>query len=187
MMKQLWQHLCLCKVQTCGVLHCVSFRFVLGHYHRCKNTSCPVCKPVRACIQKARADAANRERLERQRKITMHMQLLAHAVECVNPDCPSTNCRRIKALMSHLQTCPSSAQGVECDVCKRVRELVSIHARQCDEQGCKVPGCDAMRQQMRAATKQQEEKDARRRQLMKSWYRERAQRARSAPKSNGAL
>ncbi|KAG5178830.1 hypothetical protein JKP88DRAFT_280933 [Tribonema minus] len=98
------------------------------------------CVAPKGSCPKARADAANRERLERQRKITMHMQLLAHA----------------------------------------------IHARQCDKQGCKVPGCDAMRQQMRAALKQQEEKDARRRQLMKSWYRERAQRARSAPKSGSA-
>jgi len=46
-MKQLWKHIAGCKEARCSVPHCVSSRYVLSHYHRCKKEDCPVCKPVR--------------------------------------------------------------------------------------------------------------------------------------------
>lgn len=33
--------------------HCVSSRFVLSHYHRCKDLKCAVCAPVREVIAKS--------------------------------------------------------------------------------------------------------------------------------------
>ena len=32
--------------------HCVSSRYVLSHYHRCKDPRCAVCGPVREAIQR---------------------------------------------------------------------------------------------------------------------------------------
>ncbi len=35
------------------VPHCVSSRYVLSHYHRCKDVRCPVCGPVREAIHRS--------------------------------------------------------------------------------------------------------------------------------------
>ena len=51
-MKELWQHIAQCKDQHCLHPHCVSSRYVLSHYHRCKQRNCEVCAPVRLAIQK---------------------------------------------------------------------------------------------------------------------------------------
>ncbi|KAG5175261.1 histone acetylation protein-domain-containing protein [Tribonema minus] len=56
-MKKLLAHIADCKVQSCLVPHCVSSRFVLSHYHRCKDVTCIVCKPVREVINKNHARA----------------------------------------------------------------------------------------------------------------------------------
>ena len=52
-MKKLWEHIAVCKNQTCTVQHCLSSRYVLSHYRRCKDTRCPACRPVRETIQKS--------------------------------------------------------------------------------------------------------------------------------------
>eukprot|EP01033_Poteriospumella_lacustris_P009211 gene9211-6624_t len=41
-----------CKDQDCKVPHCVSSRYVLSHYSKCKEPQCPVCGPVRDAIKK---------------------------------------------------------------------------------------------------------------------------------------
>ena len=46
------QHIAECKDQLCQVPHCVSSRYVLSHYHRCKDPRCAVCGPVREAIQR---------------------------------------------------------------------------------------------------------------------------------------
>ncbi|OEU17226.1 DUF906-domain-containing protein [Fragilariopsis cylindrus CCMP1102] len=52
-MKRLWKHIAECKDQKCLVPHCVSSRYVLSHYHRCKDVRCPVCGPVREAIHRS--------------------------------------------------------------------------------------------------------------------------------------
>ncbi|CAM9318180.1 unnamed protein product [Ectocarpus sp. 8 AP-2014] len=52
-MKRLWKHIAECKNQQCPIPHCVSSRFVLSHYHRCKDLKCAVCAPVREVIAKS--------------------------------------------------------------------------------------------------------------------------------------
>jgi Bromodomain/TAZ zinc finger len=52
-MKKLWEHIAVCKNQTCTVQHCLSSRYVLSHYRRCKDARCPACLPVRETIQKS--------------------------------------------------------------------------------------------------------------------------------------
>lgn len=51
-MKRLWKHIAECKDQQCQMAHCVSSRYVLSHYHRCKDPRCAVCGPVREAIQR---------------------------------------------------------------------------------------------------------------------------------------
>jgi hypothetical protein len=55
-MKSLWGHIRArthrkgCDNNKCEEPHCVSSRYVLSHYHQCKDKECKVCKPVRYAI-----------------------------------------------------------------------------------------------------------------------------------------
>ena len=49
-MKELWPHLSKCHDNPCSVRHCVSSRYVLSHYHRCRGP-CEVCPQVRDAIR----------------------------------------------------------------------------------------------------------------------------------------
>ena len=46
-MKRLWRHIADCKDPQCQVAHCVSSRYVLSHYHNCKDPRRKICGPVR--------------------------------------------------------------------------------------------------------------------------------------------
>ena len=50
-MKQLWRHIAECKEQRCDVQHCISSRYVLSHYRKCKDSKCPSCEPVRQTLR----------------------------------------------------------------------------------------------------------------------------------------
>jgi len=47
-MKKLWKHISECHDKNCTYRHCLSSRYVLMHYRRCKDAKCPSCAPVRA-------------------------------------------------------------------------------------------------------------------------------------------
>ena len=49
-MKVLWKHIASCKESQCTVPHCMSSRYVLSHYRRCKGP-CNICDPVRDAIK----------------------------------------------------------------------------------------------------------------------------------------
>ncbi|CAN0572335.1 unnamed protein product, partial [Ectocarpus sp. 12 AP-2014] len=52
--KVLWRHIAQCMDASCMVPHCASSRFVMGHYHKCKEPKCRLCGPVRAIISRER-------------------------------------------------------------------------------------------------------------------------------------
>jgi len=56
-MKKLWTHISSCKDQSCPVQHCMSSRYVLSHYRRCKDSGCEACEPVREVIRESQAKA----------------------------------------------------------------------------------------------------------------------------------
>jgi len=56
-MKVLWKHIAYCKDSVCKVPHCMSSRFVLSHYRRCK-PPCNICDPVKDIIKNGEADQA---------------------------------------------------------------------------------------------------------------------------------
>ncbi len=50
-MKELWKHISGCHNSKCTYPHCLSSRYVLMHYRKCKDPRCPACAPVRASIR----------------------------------------------------------------------------------------------------------------------------------------
>lgn len=46
-MKKLWKHISDCQIQDCKYPHCLSSRYVLMHYRRCKDKYCQSCAPLR--------------------------------------------------------------------------------------------------------------------------------------------
>eukprot|EP00565_Helicotheca_tamesis_P000771 CAMPEP_0185734664 /NCGR_PEP_ID=MMETSP1171-20130828/23163_1 /TAXON_ID=374046 /ORGANISM="Helicotheca tamensis, Strain CCMP826" /LENGTH=694 /DNA_ID=CAMNT_0028404725 /DNA_START=311 /DNA_END=2395 /DNA_ORIENTATION=+ len=51
-MKRLWKHIVDCKNGECLVPHCVSSRYVLSHYYKCRDMGCNVCVPVRDAVRR---------------------------------------------------------------------------------------------------------------------------------------
>lgn len=51
-MKRLWQHISTCAKKDCDFPHCISSRYVLMHYRKCKDSTCASCQPVRIAINK---------------------------------------------------------------------------------------------------------------------------------------
>ena len=56
-MKALWKHIADCKDSYCKVRHCMSSRYLLSHYRRCK-PPCNVCDPVNEIIKNGEVDRA---------------------------------------------------------------------------------------------------------------------------------
>mmetsp|Transcript_10114 Transcript_10114/g.23330 ORF Transcript_10114/g.23330 Transcript_10114/m.23330 type:complete len:1106 (-) Transcript_10114:153-3470(-) len=112
------------------------------------------------------------QRRQRQRSIQLHMQLLAHASICRNPECPSANCEKMKNLLQHGTKCTTKVQG-GCNVCRRIWALLQIHARQCRRPMCQVPKCRQLKEQLRSLQLQQAAMDERRRLAMHEQYSQR--------------
>jgi E1A/CREB-binding protein len=102
------------------------------------------------------------ERLQRQRNLMMHIQLIEHASGCVSKTCTSSNCAKMKNYLHHASICRVKVQG-GCKICKRIWTLLRIHAQKCKKPKCPIPQCIAIREKMRQLQKQQQAMDDRRR------------------------
>jgi len=49
-MKVLWKHIAKCKDNYCKVRHCLSSRYIISHWRRCRSP-CNICVPVRELIK----------------------------------------------------------------------------------------------------------------------------------------
>lgn len=125
----------------------------------CTHTLQPIAVEPDAAEERAATDA---QRVERQKKIMAHIQLIEHASRCMSKTCQSKNCMRMKDLLNHASTCREKVQG-GCKVCKRMWTLLRIHAQKCKDRNCKVPQCLPIREKMRQIQKQQQAMDDRRR------------------------
>jgi len=56
--KELWKHISECKDNNCNFKHCLSSRWILGHYHHCKDRKCKICPPVRKAIENKEKEIA---------------------------------------------------------------------------------------------------------------------------------
>jgi len=72
---------------------------------------------------------------ERERSITLHLRLLLHTVACKS--CDSKNCKKMKDLLSHGDTCVIN----ECILCCRIKILLKTHSNLCNFDKCRVKYC----------------------------------------------
>jgi hypothetical protein len=72
--------------------------------------------------------------------------------------------------LRHESTCPTKNRG-GCPLCKRISNLLMLHARQCKEESCNVPKCHEIRDQIRQAAQRQQQMDDSRRRMMNDMYR----------------
>merc|ERR1712098_342287 len=103
-------------------------------------------------------DATSRK--VQQEQIKRHLKLLVHASHC-NRSCPSTSCRKMKALLTHGRTCKKGVEK-DCNICRRMWALLQVHARSCTrpETGskmCMVLKCCYLRRKFRQRQAQHDE------------------------------
>lgn len=68
-------------------------------------------------INELKTRLTDSERRERQQQLQRTMTLLVHASACDNPNCPSTNCNKVKQLFKHAVACQQKVQG-GCHLCR---------------------------------------------------------------------
>lgn len=158
---------------------------LVGYKHRCENCDVDVCHtcysargsqlhphPLRAIAVNQSAapqQLTDEQRKERQRSIEMHLHLLKHASSCVNKQCGSKNCVKMREFLRHGQVCSTGAKG-GCPVCKRIFNLLTLHSRACKLNNCGVQRCHELREQMRKMEMRQQQMDDRRRAMMNHVY-----------------
>merc|ERR1711871_1847097 len=165
-----------------------------GYRHHCETCEIDICHqcfttkgapsslhphPLRA-VSVANGQPAQQlteeQRKEREKSIQMHLHLLNHASSC-NSQCKSKNCARMREFLRHGQTCKNGTKG-GCPLCKKIYNLLTLHARSCKNDNCKVAKCNEIREQMRKMEQRQQAMDDRRRAMMNQTY---GQQGSSAP------
>jgi E1A/CREB-binding protein len=109
-----------------------------------------------------RSGLSEQERMQRQRNLLLHIQLIEHASRCSSQTCSSLNCAKMKKYLQHARVCKVKVLG-GCKICKKIWTLLRIHAQKCKDTNCPIPQCNAIREKMRQLQKQQQAMDDRRR------------------------
>ena len=125
-MKVLWKHIIDCKEQKCKTTYCVSSRYVLSHYAKCKDYACTICGPVRDAIRldlrKGLSQAHSRGRPDEQP--TTKRAKLEDGVACDIQVCKD----RENALRQHLELLKHSAYCIDSTICKEKRNCFKMKA-----------------------------------------------------------
>ena len=109
------------------------------------------------------------QRRDRQRSLLVHLQLLMHSVNCDSKECVSRNCIKMKEFIKHEMECKIKVQK-GCPQCKRMYNLLQMHAKACRLEVCKVPNCGAIREHIKQMEMRQQLMDDRRRAMMNQMY-----------------
>jgi E1A/CREB-binding protein len=117
----------------------------------------PQLKPQRSRRDMTRA-MSEEERRARQMQVQRTMELLVHASGCKSSTCSSSNCAKVKGLISHSQTCASRTGAQNCAFCRRLWTLLQVHAKLCTAQACPVMRCRELREYRRRQVEQAEER-----------------------------
>ena len=88
----------------------------------------------------APAQLTDEQSRERQRRIEMHL----HDSSYENKECKLKNCLEMKEIIKHEQTCPTSTKG-GCPICKRIYDLLILHAQSCRVENCQLLKCHEIR------------------------------------------
>eukprot|EP00602_Paraphysomonas_sp_CaronLab_P005647 CAMPEP_0185028304 /NCGR_PEP_ID=MMETSP1103-20130426/13948_1 /TAXON_ID=36769 /ORGANISM="Paraphysomonas bandaiensis, Strain Caron Lab Isolate" /LENGTH=1753 /DNA_ID=CAMNT_0027562681 /DNA_START=94 /DNA_END=5355 /DNA_ORIENTATION=- len=152
------------------------------HCETCDNDICQSCydkqeprhcsHPLRRMVVTGGAPAqqlTEEQRRERQKYIAFHLKSLQHAAYCGG--CESQTCARMKNLLKHTQECRDGGLKQGCHNCKRIYSLLTLHARNCKLDTCRVLKCKDLKDTMRKNAMKQQQMDDRRRQMMNDMYR----------------
>jgi hypothetical protein len=148
-------------IHNCNNCHCT----IEGDLYRCTEKKCDfdLCtdcyekKKVKHEHPLKKQSHTHENAEQRQRNIALHIHLLVHASQCRNDKCPSGNCKKMKNLLRHGQTCQKKVRG-GCNICRRIWALLQIHARGCRAPygKCPVPRCRQLRDFQRKARIQEQ-------------------------------
>ncbi|KAL3624659.1 hypothetical protein CASFOL_031327 [Castilleja foliolosa] len=122
------------KKMIIGTLDC-------GHeYHKScikkwltRKNCCPLCKATGISVR------------DKLRKV---LELLVHTPQCHTANCQYQNCRKLRGLFKHGMECKVRASG-GCELCKKMWNLLQLHARACKESECNVPRCRDLKEHLR--------------------------------------
>jgi E1A/CREB-binding protein len=157
---------------------------LMGYRYRCEPCDIDICHsclsnfgpkalhqhPLRAiAVGSAAAQQLTEEqRRDRNRSIQIHLQLLNHASECNG--CKSRNCAKMKEFLRHGVDCKAGGVKKGCPHCKRIYNLLHLHARGCRKENCPVRKCREIREHHRLLNLRQQNMDDRRRAMMNQMY-----------------
>lgn len=77
-MKLLWDHLQNCRNNSCSYSHCMSSRYVLEHFSKCKNLRCPLCGPIVVCSR--RTDFVSPDQLPSVEEVRNHINKSSNSI-----------------------------------------------------------------------------------------------------------
>ena len=147
-----------CEVDICP--ECYNHHGPGIHHHPLRAMS--VGGPVRQMTEE--------ERKNRAKAIELHLTLLVHASACtLGKDCKSRHCQKMKEILMHVQLCKIQAKN-GCPICKRIQNLIPLHARNCRLERCSVPGCREIKEHLRQNAMRQQNMDDARRSMMNEMY-----------------
>ena len=172
----------MCNVPTCTQsivtgtrFHCdtCDVDFCQSCYVAQKDTKARHIHPLRPMLVSGSSTVqplTEEQRRERNRSIQLHLQLLLHSArDCVGKKCASKNCEKMKEFLRHEPTCPVGTKK-GCPTCKKVLNLLNLHARNCRVDDCPVPKCKEIKEKTRQNQLKQRQMDDRRRQMMNDMY-----------------
>ena len=88
------------------------------------------------------------------------LKLIEHASGCKKEECQQT-CLRMRSLLQHGITCKAKVSG-KCQTCRRILNLLKLHAQYCTNTNCHVPRCGDIRVHLARLVTQQEQMQDRR-------------------------
>lgn len=67
----------------------------------------------------------------------IHLQMLLHATSCCDSSCHIQNCKKMKDLLAHNDTCSTD----NCKYCIGIKNMLKMHSDLCVLDKCGVKGC----------------------------------------------
>eukprot|EP00798_Chlamydomonas_sp_ICE-L_P002381 gene2381-8689_t len=85
------------------------------------------------------------------------MTALLHACNCSSSNCTSTSCKKLRQLFQHAMQCTVKVSN-GCPMCKKMWYLLTLHAKGCTDNDCRVPRCKEQKEWKRRQQERQDEK-----------------------------
>ena len=85
------------------------------------------------------------------------IRALVHATQCRDPRCKQPSCIKMKKVLTHTKECKLmlARKWNQCTICTQFVLLCISHARNCNEDTCRVPLCTIIKKNLKEQRKQQ--------------------------------